>query len=79
VIPGIAGLATASGAAEVTDAFRMTLVIAAGIAAAASPLCFVGLNARTRCHRTLRRYNCPVDGTPLQPDPQRCPELIPSH
>jgi EmrB/QacA subfamily drug resistance transporter len=78
VIPSVAGLATASGAAEVTDAFRLSLVIAAAIAALASPLCFIGLSAHTHGRRSLRRYNCPVDGTPLQPDPQRCPELIPS-
>ena len=73
VVPVVSGLAAASGAAEVTHAFRVALVIAAGLAVAASPLCFVGLGARVRGLRSARPVMCPVDGSPLQPDPQRCP------
>ena len=73
VIPAAAGLTTASGPAEVTDAVRTGLVIAAVLAAAAGPLCFVGLAPRPASRRSARRLHCAVDGPPLQPDPQRCP------
>jgi hypothetical protein len=73
VIPVVSGLVTAVGATEVTHAFRMALVIAAVIAAAAAPLSFIGLDPRLECRRSARRYHCAVDGPPLQPDPERCP------
>jgi EmrB/QacA subfamily drug resistance transporter len=73
VIPAVSGLSTAVGAAEVTDAFHTSLVIAAVIAAAASPLALIGLRARVRCGDSARRHFCSVDGPPLQPDPERCP------
>ena len=76
VIPVIAGLTTATGPTAVTDAFRTSLVIAALIAAAASPVCFVGLDPHARARRTVRRLHCAVDGPPLQPDPARCPEPV---
>ena len=75
VIPVVSGLSTATGASEVTDAFRISMVIAAIVAAAASPLCFIGLGAHIRAHRSARRMFCSVDGPPLQPDPERCPVL----
>ena len=43
VIPVVSGLAAATNAAEVTHSVRLALVIAAAVAAAASPLAFVGL------------------------------------
>jgi EmrB/QacA subfamily drug resistance transporter len=73
VIPVVSGLTAAVGAAEVTDAFRTSLVISAAIAAAAAPLCFIGLRAPIRQGRSARRSYCSVDGPPLQPDPARCP------
>ena len=73
VIPVVSGLTTASGASAVTDAFRISLVIAAALAALAAPLSFVGLRTRTRTSRSARRLHCAVDGPPLQPDPDRCP------
>jgi hypothetical protein len=73
VIPGVSGLATAVGATDVTSAFRTSLVITAVIAAAAAPICFVGLGGRVRWRRSARRVHCAVDGPPLQPDPGRCP------
>jgi EmrB/QacA subfamily drug resistance transporter len=73
VIPVISGLTTATGASDITDAFRTSLVIAAAVAAIAAPLCFVGLGARTRARPSARRLYCSVDGPPLQPDPARCP------
>jgi EmrB/QacA subfamily drug resistance transporter len=76
VIPVISGLTTATGASEVTDSFRTALVIAAAVAALASPLCFVGLDTRTRAPRSARRMYCSVDGPPLQPDPARCPAAV---
>jgi len=48
VIPVVSGLTAAVGAAEVTHSFRVSLVIAAAVAALASPLAFFGLGARTR-------------------------------
>jgi hypothetical protein len=73
VIPGVSGLATAAGAADVTSAFRASLVIAAVIAVAAAPICYVGLGGPIRWRRSARRVHCAVDGPPLQPDPARCP------
>jgi EmrB/QacA subfamily drug resistance transporter len=73
VIPVVSGLSTATGAADVTDAFRVALMIAAVIAAAAAPLSFFGLGAHPRARQSARRAICPVDGPPLQPDPALCP------
>ena len=72
-IPVLSGLAAAAGPSEVTDAYRVGLVMAAGLAAAASPVAFVGLSSRVRAPRTARRLHCAVDGPPLQADPARCP------
>jgi EmrB/QacA subfamily drug resistance transporter len=74
VIPVISGLSAATGAAQVTQSFRVSLVIAAAIAAAAAPLSFIGLGAHIRGARTARRLHCAVDGPPLQPDPALCPQ-----
>jgi hypothetical protein len=74
VVPVISGLAVATGAAQVTHAFRISLAIAAAVAAAAAPLSFIGLRPRTVGRRTARRMYCAVDGPPLQPDPELCPE-----
>ena len=73
VIPVISGLTTASGPAEVTHAYRQALLVAAGLAVLAAPISFVGLKPRDECRRSSRDYYCPVDGPPLQPDPNRCP------
>ena len=73
VVPVISGLSVATGAAEVTHAFRLSLVIAAVLAAAAAPLSFIGLSARAQARRTARRVHCAVDGPPLQADPELCP------
>jgi EmrB/QacA subfamily drug resistance transporter len=73
VIPVVSGLTKATGAADVTDAFRTSLVIAAAIAAAAGPVSFFGLAAHVRARRSARTTYCSVDGPPLQPDPERCP------
>jgi MFS family permease len=72
VIPVVSGLTTATGAADVTDAYRSALVIAAVVAALASPVMLVGLRRTIRSHRTARRIHCAVEGPPLQPDPRRC-------
>lgn len=76
VIPTAAGLADATGAVAITDAVHTALVIAAVLAAAAGVVCFVGLAPRVRSARSARRVTCAVDGTPLQPDPERCPIAI---
>jgi hypothetical protein len=75
VIPVISGLTAAVGADEVTHSFRVSLLIAAGISALASPLAFFGLQGHVRAARTARRSHCAVDGPPLQPDPARCPTV----
>ena len=76
VIPAVAGLSTAMGANEVTTAYRTGLVIAAGLAAAAAPIAAIGLSTRVRAVRSAREVHCAVDGTPLQPDPRRCPAPV---
>jgi hypothetical protein len=75
VVPVISGLSVASGAAQVTDAYQVAMVIAACAAAAAGPVAFLGLGRAARAQRTARRMHCAVDGAPLQPDPQRCPTV----
>jgi hypothetical protein len=66
-------LSAATGAAQVTHSFRVSLVIVACVAAAAAPLAFFGLSTNVRTRRSARRIHCAVDGTPLQPDPNQCP------
>ena len=72
VIPVVSGLTTATGAADVTDAYRTALVMAAALAVMATPVMLVGLTGKTESHRTARRIHCAVDGPPLQPDPHQC-------
>ena len=67
VVPVVSGLSAASGAGQVTHAFRLALVIAAVTAAGAAPLGFVGLRVGVRCPRAARRIHCAVDGPPLHP------------
>ena len=76
VIPVVSGLTTATGASEVSSAFRTAIVIAAAVAAAAAPLCFIGLGTHVRAGRSARLITCSVDGPPLQPDPARCPAPV---
>jgi EmrB/QacA subfamily drug resistance transporter len=76
VIPVVSGLTAATGAAEVTHAYRVSLVIAACLAVAAAPLCYLGLAPKVRTRRSARRVYCAVDGPPIQPDPQRCPPVV---
>jgi EmrB/QacA subfamily drug resistance transporter len=78
VIPVVAGLTTAVGPDQVTAAARDGLTIAAGCAAVAAPIAFVGLSARRRTGASARATYCPVDGPPLQPDPRRCPVRPPA-
>ena len=73
VIPGVAGLTTATDPAQVSAACQTALVIAAALAAIASPISLVGLAARQHVRRSPRRAYCPVDGPPDQPDPTACP------
>jgi MFS family permease len=73
VVPAVSGLSVAVGAAAVTSAYRESMMIAAAIAALASPLAFAGLRAPCPATRGARRRYCPVDGPPLHPDPRKCP------
>ena len=77
VIPAVSGLSGAVGAAEVTDAFRISMVVAALLAGAAGAVSFVGLGPRPRTSDTARRLHCAVDAPPLQPDPDLCPPRRP--
>jgi MFS family permease len=72
VVPVISGLTTAHGPAAVTHSFRVALVIAACVAAAAAPLALIGLAPTPLARPSARRLHCAVDGPPLQPDPSRC-------
>ena len=54
VIPGIAGLTTATDPAQVSSACQTALVIAAALAAIASPISLVGLAARQHVRRSPR-------------------------
>jgi EmrB/QacA subfamily drug resistance transporter len=68
LIPVLSGLSVASGAAQVTHSYRLSLLIAACVAAAASPLAFLGLRTHVRTQLSARQITCAVDGAPLQPD-----------
>ena len=72
LIPALAGLTTAAGAAEVTDAFRTAMRLTAGLAVLAAVVSAVGLR-RPEAEPSAREFHCAVDGPPLQPDPERCP------
>lgn len=69
VVPAVSGLSVATGAGEVTDSFRIALLIAAGVAALAAPVAYFGLPSRVPLVETERAVQCPVDGAPLQPAP----------
>lgn len=71
VIPAVAGLTTTADAAEVTDAFRVAMIVAALLAAAAAPVAFVGLGKHTDTDPRARRVHCAVDGPPLQANAAR--------
>ncbi len=77
-IPVVSGLSTATGPDAVTHAYRIAMLIAAALAASASVVAAVGLRRHVGVRRSARRVLCAVDGTPLQPDPRRCPELVTS-
>jgi hypothetical protein len=73
LIPVLAGLSRAMGAAEVTHAVRVAMVIAAATAASAALPALFGLDRSVPAPRTPRRVHCHFDGPPLQADPARCP------
>jgi EmrB/QacA subfamily drug resistance transporter len=72
VVPVVARLGAADGAAAVTHSFRVGMVIAAVLAASAAPVALL-LDRTTKARRTSRRVHCHLDGPPLQADPERCP------
>ena len=71
-VPAVAGLTTAAGPAATTDAYRTGMLVVAGLAVLAAAVSAVGLRSRDQ-RRSVRDVICPVDGSPLQPDPGRCP------
>ncbi|MEY2474623.1 MAG: hypothetical protein QOK28_3952 [Actinomycetota bacterium] len=66
LVPVLAGLTDASGSGEITHAFRVAVVIAAGLTASAAITAVVGLQRNVRCAHTARRVHCHLDGPPLQ-------------
>ena len=76
LIPSVSGLATAVGAAAVTDAYQIGMWMVAGFAAVGALVSAVGLRAPQQRESARERY-CAVDGTPLQPDPAECPRIVP--
>lgn len=75
-VPSAAGLASAIGPDAVTDAYRTGMWIVAGFAAIGALVSAVGLRGRTTQRESARERICPIDGTPLQPDPEACPPLV---
>lgn len=73
VLPAVSGLSTASGADAVTDAFRIAMWAAAGLAVAGALISAVGLPRRVDVAASARRFHCAVDAAPVQPDPRQCP------
>jgi MFS family permease len=78
LVPVVSGLASATGAAEITHSFRVAIVLSAAVAASAALPALFGLAGAVRAPRTPRRVHCQLDGTPLQPDPERCPMQLQS-
>jgi EmrB/QacA subfamily drug resistance transporter len=76
VLPSVAGLSTAHGPGEITDAYQVAMVIAALLAVVSSVIAAVGLPRGAGTERSARRYHCAVDGAPLQPDPKECPPPV---
>lgn len=68
LIPGLSGLAAASDAVEVTAAFRLGMLLTAGVAVLAALVSAVGLPGRPRTRRSWRRTSCAVAGPPLEPE-----------
>jgi hypothetical protein len=71
-IPAVAGLTTAEGPAATTSAYQTGMVAVAGLAGVAAAISAIGLVSRAQ-RRSAREVICPVDGSPLQPDPVLCP------
>jgi EmrB/QacA subfamily drug resistance transporter len=70
VLPGVAGLTTAVGTDALTDAYQLAMWMAAGLAVVAAIVSAAGLPRRTDTLSSARRFQCAVDGAPLQPDPE---------
>jgi EmrB/QacA subfamily drug resistance transporter len=73
-VPAVAGLTGAVGPGETTDAYRTAMVVVAVLAVVAALVSAVGLRAPVT-RRSARDRICPVDGSPLQPDPVECPPV----
>ena len=72
VIPAAAGLADATGAVAITDAVH-TALASPRCSPPRPASCLRRSRAAVRGTRSARPVTCAVDGTPLQPDPERCP------
>jgi EmrB/QacA subfamily drug resistance transporter len=71
-VPAVAGLTGAVGPDATTDAYRTAMIVVAALAVLAGGVSAIGLRA-PRQRRSARDVICPVDGSPLQPDPVACP------
>ena len=66
LVPVVSRLSSATGAGEVTHAFRVGLVLIAALAASAALTARFGLRRTTTCEHGPRRVHCHLDGPPLQ-------------
>ncbi len=73
-VPAVSGLTGAVGPDATTDAYRIAMLVVAGLAVVAALVSAVGLRS-PRSRTSARDVICPVDGTPLQPDPVECPQV----
>ncbi len=72
VVPTVSGFTAAVGVEATNAAFRSAMFITAGLATVGALISAVGLPRRPRTRGSARHVLCPVDGTPIQPDPRRC-------
>jgi EmrB/QacA subfamily drug resistance transporter len=72
VLPAASGLSTAVGPDEVTEAYRIAMLTAAVLAAMGAAIVAVALPRTVPLAASPRRFHCPVDAAPAQPDPREC-------
>jgi len=65
-VPVVAGLTTATGAQEITQAFQLGMWITAGLAVIAAAIAAVGLPRHVALRESPRKFHCAVDGAPVQ-------------
>ena len=68
-VPLAAGLAAAQTKLDISAAYRLGMLLVAGLAVLAAVIDLVGLPGALRPARTSRTVHCQLDGAPLQADP----------